>query len=234
MKKVFMCVALIGCVGIVGFPQEESQSSQLKLPVFQIDMWFTTGAAFGNYFVLGTQAGNDYIGSPGINLSFYSLFGPKKIGIFFNYGILFPVIYSTGQNYDQSVQLDFILLGFGFGYDINKNLKLHLGIGPQLSFFGLINNADNTRKNNYILGLGIGGDIGIKFSLAKFVCIDFGTAFAYNFAVLNEISTEPKGRNGWRHRKIETSSWNNIKSIIGIKPYIAVGINLDTAKLNRN
>jgi len=233
MKKVFLCAVLIICVGMVGFSQEETQSSQLKPPSLQIDMWFTTGTAFGNYFFIGTQVENGYIGSPGINLSFYSLFGPQKIGIFFNYGILFPVIYSGEQKFDQSVQLDFILLGFGFGYDINERLKLHLGMGPQLSFFGLINNADNTTINDYILGLGIGGDIGMKLSLTKFVCLDFGTTLAYNFAVLNEISTEIKGDDGWRHIKTEISDWKTISSIMGIKPYIAVGFNIDSAKLSR-
>jgi len=234
MKKVVLCAALIVCAGMVGFSQEEARSSRLKPPSFRTDMWFTTGAAFGNYFFTGTQVGNDYIGSPGINLSFYALFGQKKIGLFFNYGILFPVIYSAGQNYDQSVQLDFILLGFGYGYDINERLKLHLGIGPHLSFFSLIDSADKIKVTNSMLGLGVGGDIGIKINLTKFVCLDFGATLAYNFAVLNEISTEIEGDYNWRHRKTETSSWNNISSIMGIKPYIAVGFNLNTAKLRRD
>jgi len=232
MKKVFLCAALIVCVVTIGFSQEEAQSSQLKPSSFQVDMWFTTGAAFGNYLFGGTHAENDYIGSPGINLSFYSLFGPNQIGIFFNYGILFPAIYGSGQSHDQSAQLDFILFGFGFGHDINESIKLHLGIGPHLSFFGLINSVDKeTTINNYILGLGIGGDIGIKLNVTKFVCIDFGTTLAYNFAVLNEISREKKGKDSWRNRKIETSNWNDINSIIGIKPYITVGFNLNTAAL---
>jgi len=219
---------------MAGFSQEEAQPSPSKSLFPQIDMWFTTGAAFGNYFFMGPQVENDYIASPGINMNFYSLFGSKQIGIFFNFGILFPAIYSSGTDYDPSVQLDFVLPGFGYGYSINERLKLHLGIGPHLSFFALIDSPDNkTTITKSMLGLGIGGDIGIKINLTKFVCIDFGTTWAYNFAVLNKISTEINGDDGWEHIKTETLGWKEINSIIGIKPYITVGFNIDSAKLKR-
>jgi len=239
MKKVFVFSALIFCIGMVVFPQEEAQPSQAKPSFlqkdFQMDMWFTVGAAFGNYFFYGKQAADDHIGSPGINLSYYSLFGPKKIGIFFNYGILFPVIYSSGQNYDASVQLDFILIGFGYGYDFNESLKLHLGIGPHLSFLNLSDSVDSkTKVTNNTLGLGLGGDVGVKYNITKYVCVDLGAALTCNFAVFNEISREVKGNDGWQQRKTESSSWNNINSIIGIKPYIAVGVNVNNAMLKKN
>jgi len=219
MKKVFLCAALTVCVSVIGFSQDKTQ-----LP--PVDLWFSTGAAFGNYFINGTHVENDYIGSPGINLSFYSLFGPKKIGIFFNFGILFPVINSSGEKMSLPVQLDFILAGFGFGYDINESLKLHLGIGPHLTLINFVKNADiETSVTDIMLGLGLGGDIGIKYNLTKLVSIDLGATLAYNFAVFNEISTEIKGDDSWRHIKTETSGWNNINSIIGIRPYIAAGFN---------
>jgi hypothetical protein len=75
-----------------------------------------------------SQQGNSYTGSPGINLSLYSLFGQKNIGLFFNYGILIPVINNTGNDYNSSVQLDFHLLGVGFGHDINEKIKLYYGL----------------------------------------------------------------------------------------------------------
>jgi len=228
MKKVSLVLALVLCVSVVGFSQEEAHS-------FKMDTWFTTGASFGNYFFSGKRAENDYIGSPGLNLSFYSLFGEKQIGLFFNYGIVFPSIYKPETDYDKSVQLDYILLGFGYGYNFNESIKLHMGIGPHLSFFDLINDVDNkTKIDNFMLGFGFGGDIGIKFNITKFVCIDFGTTLAYNFAVLNEVRTEIKGDDGWRHTKTETSSWKNVNAIIGIKPYISVGFNIDSSKLGKN
>jgi hypothetical protein len=209
-KKIILCVVFVFGICAIGFSQQE--------------FWFTAGGSLGNNFIIEeSDFENFYVGSPGMNLSLYAL-GEKNMGLFFNFGILFPVIYSDKKNYDPSVQLDFILLGIGFGYNINENAKLHFGIGPNLNYFAMVyNENDNTKIADYIIGLGIGGDIGIKYNLNNSLCLNIGTTLAWNFAVFNETLIEISGDDGWRHIKTVRSGFGNINSIITIKPYMAIG-----------
>ena len=213
MKKSFLCVLLVFGISAMGFSQDETER-------FPINIWFSAGPSFGNYFMNGKDLENSYTGSPGVNLNFYALFGEKNMGIFFNYGIMFPVVNSTRENYEPSVQLDFILLGFGFGYDINESLMLHFGIGPNMNMLFL---HSDTNSGDYFIGLGLGGDIGLTFNPIKFLCINVGTTLSYNFSAYREIRNNIDFRNN--KYDIVESGWVNHYSMIGIKPYITIGFN---------
>jgi len=126
MKKAILCATLIIAVGTIGLAQERAQGSYFRI-------WLSAGPTFGNYFMTGSNLESSYTGSPGINLSFYALFGERNIGLFFNYGILFPVIDSTGRNLRTSIQLDFILLGAGFAHVVNESTMLYFGVGPHMN-----------------------------------------------------------------------------------------------------
>jgi hypothetical protein len=216
MKRFFLSAVLLVCISAIGFSHG-----------FNFDIWFSAGPAFGNNFMNGTNLEHNYIGSPGINLSYYALLGKKNIGLFFNYGILFPAVNNTGILYEPSVQLDYILLGVGFGYTINKTLKLYFGIGPDMNMPFLHSKENNEIMGDYFIGLGFGGDIGLKFKPVRFLCIDVGTTLSYNFAAYREI----RSNIDFRHNEyeIEKSGWVNRYSMLGIKPYILLGFNATMA-----
>jgi hypothetical protein len=69
--------------------------------------------------------------------------------------------------------------------------------------------------------LGIGGNIGLKYKLAKWLSIDFGTTLSYNFAAYREIRNDIDFRQN--NYELQDSGWVNRYSMIGIKPYIAIG-----------
>ena len=214
MKKSFLCVLLVFGISAMGFSQDETERSPREI-------WFSTGSAFGNYLMNGMDLESNYTGSPGVNLNFYALFGEKNICVFFNYGIIFPVVNSTREYNESSVQIDYTPLGFGFGYDINQSLMLHLGIGPNMNMLFL---RSDTNAGDYFIGLGLGGDIGFKFNPIKSLCIDFGTTLSYNFVAYKEI----RNNIDFRHNKYDIvgSGWMNQYSMIGIKPYILIGFNI--------
>jgi len=215
MKRMFLCFAFIVGVSAIGF----SQSAEL---------WFSAGGGFGNYFMNGEEMESSYTFSPGINLSFYALFNRENkigIGLFFNYGIMFPVINNAGKLDDPSVQLDFVLIGVGFGYDINDSLKLYFGIGPHLNALFLHERGeDNSKRGDYTVGFGIGGDIGIKYNFTRFVCLNAGTTITYNFLGYNETGVRT---NSCLDSK-DSSGLIDRFSMVGIKPYIAIGFSIDT------
>ncbi len=218
MKKTFLCIAFIVGVSAIGF----SQSAEL---------WFSTGGAFGNYFMSGDEVESSYTGSAGINMSFYALFKREKIGMgaFFNYGIMFPVVNTAEKLDDPSVQLDFVLVGFGFGYDVNESLQFYFGIGPNMNALFLHNRGeDDLERGDYTVGFGIGGDLGIKYNFTKFVFLNAGTTISYNFLGYNEtgIRTNKKGLD-----PKDSSGIVDRFSMVGIKPYIAVGARFDTSTI---
>jgi hypothetical protein len=200
MKKVFICTVLTICISTIVYSQDETQG-------VKIDICFSAGSGFGNYFMSGTNLENSYIGSPGVNLSFYALFGEKNIGLFYNYGILFSAVNDAGINYESPLQLDYILLGIGFGYDINETLKLRFGVGPNMNMLFLRSKENTVTTENNFLCWGLGGDIGLRIKLIKFISVDVGTTLSYNFAAYDA----------------ENIGWVDRFSMVGVKPYISFG-----------
>ena len=217
MKKLFLCVVLIVGISAIGFPDDGTQG-------FKYDIWFSTGPAFGNYFINGSNLERNYTGSPGFDLSLFTLFGDRNIGFFFNYGILFPMDTNSGRSHGASVQLDFILLGVAFGYNINDALKIYFGIGPDMNMLFLHKKEGSNRTGDYSIALGLGGNIGLKFKVTDYFIISFGTTLSYNFAAYREI----RHNVSFRHYQynIESAGWVNGYSMIGIKPYISFGVNI--------
>jgi hypothetical protein len=213
MKKGFLCVALAAGISAMGFSEGTKP--------FPFDIWFSTGPTFGNYFMNGDDIKSSYAGSPGMNLNFYALFGEKNIGIFFNYGILFPAINNISKNYDPSFQLDFLLLGIGFGHNLSDAAKLYFGIGPNMNVLFLHSNNKGQKNGDYLIGLGVGGNIGIKYNFTKWLSIDAGTTLSYNFAAYREMRNNIDFRQN--KYELEKSGWVKRYSMIGLKPYVAIG-----------
>jgi hypothetical protein len=213
MKKIVWGFVLFLALTSVTFSLEESWLSE---------SWLSIGTNFGSYFDNGSDVGNFYIGSPGINLSGYGFWNKKNIGMFFNYGLLFPVV-DNKNNYEPVVQGDFIL-GPGFRYNINEKLKLHFGIGIDVNLFALLDrtNIDIKEATDKRIALGLGGDIGLKYDITDVIYLDFGAALSYNFAGHRLVESTV---DNWTNTKRETSGWINGYSMIGIRPYIAIGFN---------
>jgi hypothetical protein len=215
MKRFYILVGLVLCVNFSVFSDEETQETRTKID------WLSIGANLGNYFDFGTDLGDFYSGAPGINLSGY-VFDDQKdnIGSFFNHGLLFPVINNIKNGYNPTIQGDFIT-GFAFKYNINERLKLHFGIGPSFSIFYLERVNGDTKSIDSRYGFGLGGDIGIKYDLKDTIYLDFGTTLSYDFITHRTVKSTT---DNWTNTKREFSG-RITNSFIGIKPYLAVGVN---------
>ena len=222
MKRFFLFAALIVGITAIGFSDDET-------PGFNYDIWFSMGPSFGNSFISGTNLERNYSVSSGLDLSFYAFFGGRNIGFFFNYSILspyvflFPTVTNIWKSFEPSVQLDFIPLGVGFGYNISETLKLYFGIGPNVNIHITCTEENSVGTGDYSIGLGIGGDIGFKFKVTRFFNINLGTTVSYNFVGYRET----RNYSDKRPYKYETlySGWEQGYSRIGIKPYILFGVN---------
>jgi hypothetical protein len=216
MKRFVILLAVLGCMNFMLFAQEETEKERIETS------WLSMGFNWGNNFDSGTDIGNFYSGSPGINFSGYGFFDQKNIGFFFNYGLMFPVINNIENGYDPLVQGDFIV-GVGFRHKISDRFNLHFGIGPNFNMFHLLDRVnDNDKFTDYRYGLGIGGDVGLKYDLTDSIYIDFGTTLSYDFAAYRIVEST---NDNWINTKEESSGWIN-NSFFGIKPYISIGLNL--------
>ena len=215
MKKFVVVLALVLGVNSILFSLEEG--------------WFATGTNFGNYFQNDANLGNFYAGSFGINFSGYAFWNHEKnIGLFFNYGLLLPYQNplagnTIDGNYNQVVSGDF-LLGPGFKYHLNDKLTLHYGIGFNFTMFNFLDRTnDNVKSTDDRYGFGIGGDIGLKFDITNIVYLNFGTTLTYNFA---NYRVAESTTDNWTNTRRDSSGWVNNFSMFGIRPYIAIGVNM--------
>jgi hypothetical protein len=193
------------------------------------EAWLATGTNFGNYFQNEAALGNFYAGSFGINFSGYSFWNHEKnIGFFFNYSLLLPyrnplAVNTIENNYNPVASADF-LLGPGFKYHINDKLILHYGVGLNFTIFNFLNRTnDEIKYSDHRIGLGIGGDVGLKYDITDIIYLNIGTTLTYNFA--NHRLAESTVDN-WTNTRRDSSGWVNGFSMFGIRPYIAVGVNM--------
>jgi len=187
------------------------------------DGWLGLGANFGNYFQSDKHLGDFYLGSPGINFSGYGFSDHrKKIGFFYNYALLFPGTNTLENNFDPIIQADF-LLGPVFRHRLTEKATMYYGLGFdfQLASF-LARESTSIKSTDFRLGLGIGGDVGLKYDITDVFYLNIGTVLTYNFASyrITESTTD-----NWRNTSHDSSGWASKFSMFGIRPYIAFGVN---------
>jgi hypothetical protein len=185
--------------------------------------WLGIGANFGNYFQNDSDLGNFYAGSSGINFSAYAFPNHKKnIGLFINFGLLFPVLNTIEDNYDLVTKSEYIF-GPVFRHNINEKIKLYYGIGINFYFSYFLNDVnDNIKYSDYRTGFGIGGDVGFKYDITDIVYINIGTTLVYNFV---SARTAESTTDNWTNTRLDFNGWSNNFSMFGIRPYIAIGLN---------
>jgi hypothetical protein len=215
MKKLLLGLVLLFGINALSFSLEEG--------------WTSVGATWSNYFDRGSELGNFYMGSPGVNFNAYGLWNQKNIGMFFNCALVFSVVENIENNYKPIVQADY-MIGPGFRYDINKSLNLHFGIGLNVNQLCLMDRTDeDTKSIDNRTAYGIGGDIGLKYDLTDVIFIQFGTTLTYNFASYQSVRST---QDNWVNTKKEASRWINNYSLVGIKPYMAIGFNYYQEKVH--
>jgi hypothetical protein len=198
--------------------------SQYRDEPYFYESWLGIGANFGNYLQKDDdRLGNFYTGAFGMNLSGYGFRNYQNIGTFYNIGFLYPVTDNIESNYISTVRAD-ILIGPGFRHNISEKLKLHYGIGFNLSISNFLDEESiDIKTYDRRTGFGIGGDVGIKYDITDKIYLDFGTALHCNFVNYRYVySTEDK----WTNRRQEYSNWINNSLTVGMRPYIAIGMNL--------
>jgi hypothetical protein len=102
---------------------------------------------------------------------------------------------------------------YGFGFNINW-----------INFFDKIN--DDVKTIDRRLGLGIGGDVGLKYDITDTVYLNIGTALTYNF--LNYRTAQSTADN-WINTRQDSSGWT-FNPMFGIRPYFAIGVNFYSRK----
>ncbi|MDR2662298.1 MAG: hypothetical protein LBC31_04800 [Treponema sp.] len=202
MKKAAVFIGLLSGIGFFAFSQQQ-------------ETWVSLGFEFGNYFENISDSRNTYVGSPGMNLNFYSFGYQKKFGLFNRNSFLSPVI-KTGESNDftYGMQMAFVL-GPAFRYAFNNNTTLQTGLGVNVAgiYVDYPEGAYTYPVNSMVFGLG--GDLGVKFDLTDTIFINIGSAFSFNF--FNAFSVEsvpPAVRN-----------WLDNYTALEVKPYICIGIN---------
>jgi hypothetical protein len=210
MKRFVLVIGILICGTLAAFALEET--------------WMSMGFEFGNS-VEHYDDKTTYIGSPGFNFNAYGFFDKKDVGLFFHYGFLVPVAASgDGDIEDYGFQMDF-LVGPGFRYSFNDNLKLQFGIGvdwiPIFSGY----TKDDKDYTGLLYNLGIGADVGIKYDMTDFFYLSGGVTLSYMFYNHTTLYSYKTTSN---NETIQTQEIDkNIKGygMFTAKPYIAIGFN---------
>ena len=220
MKRFVVLFGLLGCMNFTVFAQEGAEEEQMVT----ITKWYSLGYSWGNFLNFGPDIDNFYLGSPGINFNGYS-FAQKNVGLFFNYGLMFPNLLVQDDSvtagvaffYRLIIQYDYIT-GVAFRHKIKDAINLYFGIGPHSNIFHLL----SVNTNDVRFGLGIGGAAELKADVTDSIFIDFGITWSYDFATYRIVEST---NDNWKHTKAESNGWIN-NSAFGIKSYIALGLNL--------
>ncbi|MDR2602528.1 MAG: porin family protein [Spirochaetaceae bacterium] len=215
MKQTTFFVLLLAGVNAMAFSLQE--------------IWLSTGFEFGNSIETSSDKGTAYIGAPGFNLNGYSFSDKRNIGVFFHCSALFPVIVNGNENVEEyDVQSEFII-GPGFKYNITEKLKLQFGIGidwiHNWAAYNKNIDGDTVDFTKSAYNFGAGGDIGVKYDVTEFFYINGGVTLSYMFYNHTRVYSSKKTSNV---EEIRTRIYDgNIKgySMLGIKPYICIGVN---------
>jgi hypothetical protein len=232
MKKSVWLVVLIFGAYASGFSFSPSESS------------VSLGFGWGNAFESAKEGGKTvktYMGSPGITLEAYQFWNGHNIGLFANVGFLFPVKMTsdvTGKKTDVDLSIynllfqENLIIGPGFRYRFNDRFTLQAGLGLDILFniasysksvyvgYGWISNVT---YSTFFLGLGIGGDVGVKFDITDKVFLKLGSTISYDFAGYTSVRTNISAVGN-------RSEWASGYSLIDVRPYLCVGLNFYTTE----
>jgi len=197
------------------------------------ESWASLGFEYGHFFESYSERENiveSYTGSPGINFGGYRFWNGRNYGIFVHGLVAFPVInleytndvgVKTGLgDYVMTLQTG-MLIGPGFRYALDKrlNFKFAVGVGFLSTLILYTKYIPDKGDASYLIdkwSFGIGGDIGTKINITDNVFLSAGGIFTYDF--LGHISMEtPYG---------ESSGWAWGFYMVGMRPYVAIGMNL--------
>jgi hypothetical protein len=123
--------------------------------------------------------------------------------------------------YDTLFQFD-ATIGPGFRVNLRDNFKLKFGIGFHYimlvgSYTGYVAYYNsNVGFSMLSFTLGIGGDIGIKLDVTNGFYVSMGNAFSYDFTGHTSVYSSLGNVSGWAEGY----------SLISLRPYICLGINL--------
>ena len=197
MKKLFILFILLIGMDFLVFSLSES--------------WLNIGFEHGSFFESASVQGNteeSYIGSLGINISSYMFWDNKNVG-FLIHGI-FAIPITPIVKVDYIYFQNGFIYGVGFRHQFNEKLFLKYGVGLNLMVPQSLSGVD--------INLGIGGDIGLKYDITNTIFFTIGSIFTIDFANY-KILTIRRMIFGIDH------GWANNYYMIGLRPYISIGIN---------
>jgi len=194
----------------------------INVTAFSMENRFSLGFEYGIFFENSTDNGVDiykYVGSPGINMSFYHLWA--NIGFFHSYSYLFPITVSSNVgSYEYFFRFNFII-GPAYKITFTEKIDMTLGLGFSLGpTIGELNNKSFTQ-----FSMGIGSDIGVSFFLNKMAYINIGSIFSYHFANVTSKGTgKYKVDDDGDRDEIKDTEWLRNYNMIGVRPYLRFGI----------
>jgi hypothetical protein len=180
----------------------------------------------------GEQQAKTYLSAPGMAYNAYVFINKKNIGLFTDMAFLFPNRGTLDINgvktsvdlgvYNVLFQFDAII-GPGFRFNISENSVVQLGVGLNYmqtvgSYTKYVWNGFSTNKVGFTMfafNLGIGGDIGIKIDMTDVFFVSVGSVFSFDFANFTNVYSSFGN----------TSGWADNYSMIGMRPYICIGVN---------
>ena len=188
---------------------------------FSYEGHFSVGFEYGNFFEKRTDVGTNietYMGSPGLNLSFYHFW--NKFGFFHINSFLFPDNVKTNiDGYDYFFQYIF-MIGPAYKITFTERFNMTLGLGFSL--------GPTVGKPSTMFNMGIGGDIGLSYLLNDVLYINIGSIFSNHFRNISGVGDETYDEDGDENTEFV---WSRNYNLAGIRPYIRIGFLIDTAKI---
>ena len=220
MKKFVIC-------GLLVFA---GSSSAFSMP---FETWYSFGVPFGNYFESGKGLGSTYTGSVGVDFDMYHFSGSRNVGLFIDLNFLASVV--DNMENGRVLFQNGIILGPGFRYFINPDLTLHFGLGFNTGWHYAEKPGDTSGREflDYRVGLGFGGNVGIKYDISDTMHVSIGTTLTYLFAGNRTLDSSD---DDWNTTVRESSGWVPNYSMFGVSPYIGAGFTFhgqNTAKFGR-
>lgn len=196
--------------------------------------WLTMGLEFSQGYETVDYEGTEITGeveSKGINISAYSFSNDSDLGIFIKGSILEPqemTVASEGQS--VKVDLDIYDTLFSVGITAGPAFKSHITDntsifgGAGLHMFILSGNFEekigyDTFSYSYrVLNLGIGADLGLKYTINNFIFLSAGCSASYDIESNTEVSYE------YGSESETQDEWADDYSYLSFNPFLSIGI----------